>query len=420
MSLQIIGLNHKTAPLEVRERLAFKEQNLVSDLRHLTDGASVGEALILSTCNRVEIVVQGDEDAAVERTIEFLASSKGIAPDVFAAHLYHLSGERAVHHLFRVAASLDSMIVGEAQILGQVRRAYSLALEAGTARRSLHKLLHHTFHVAKRVRTETCVGSSAVSLSYAAIEKAVKMFGTLADKTVLLVGAGEMTACAAKHLVKKRARRILICNRTPDNAFGLVAETGGEFVRLENLENALAAADIVICSTSAPDFLITEDMVEKSQRVRGFAPTLFVDISVPRNVAPRIGTIENVFAFDVDDLQSVIAANLDERQREAMRAEEIVSEEVQKFRESLRALDKGETLGLLRQTMRDSALNELERFRAKLADLTPAQQAAVEQLLLATVNKIAHPILYGLRRSHEAGAVEFAEILSTMLSENRK
>lgn len=419
MSLQLIGLNHKTAPLEIREKLAFKEQSCVSELRNLADGARVCEALILSTCNRVEILLEGEQqEAAFEHTVEFLAASRGIGPQFFAEHLYHYSDERAIRHLFRVASSLDSMIIGEPQILGQVRKAYSLATEAGTAGRKIHKLLHHTFRTAKRVRSETRIGSLAVSVSFAAVEKARKIFGSLAGKTVLLIGAGEMAELAAKHLLNKGASRILICNRTRRSALNLATGIGGEAVDFENLETILPQADVVICSTAAPDFLISAEMALRSQNARELRPTLFIDICVPRNISPGVGEIKNVFLYDVDNLQSAVSANSETRRREAALAERIINEEVAAFWEYLPALERGKTIDMLRQKMRDAARTEFERNRPRLGDLKPEQEAAIEQLLMSTVNKISRPVLYGLQRSHEAGEFEFAEILCTMLGEN--
>ena len=415
MSLQLIGLNYKTAPLEIREKLAFKEQSCVSSLRNLVDGVCVREGLILSTCNRVEILLDGESDSAFSYVVDFLAASKELSPEIFTPHLYHFSNEQVARHLFRVASSLDSMIIGETQILRQVRDAYSLATEAGTARRTIHKLLHHTFRSAKRVRNETRICSLPVSVSSAAVEKARKIFGSLADKTILLIGAGEMAELAAKHLVNKGAQKILICNRTTQNALNLANEFSGEVVDFEKLETVLPEADVVICSTSAPDFLINKGIAVQSQKAKENRPTLFIDISVPRNVCPTVSEIENVFLYDVDDLQSVISANFEARRQEAVAAEQIIDEETEEFWEYLRTLEKGEMLGLLRQKMQDTARGELELHRSRLRGLTPEQEAAIELILLRTVNKIAHPILYGLRHSREAGATDFAEILCAML-----
>ena len=415
MPFHLIGLNHKTAPLGIRESLAFNESECAAVLPLLTDGETAGEALLISTCNRVEVLIESESGESFSRVVEVLARTKNLAADDFYNHFYQFSGAEAVRHLFRVTASLDSMIVGEAQISGQVRRAYAVAVEAKTVSRNLHKLLHHAFAAAKRVRTETRIAHNAANAATAAVEKAKKIFGTLSDKTVLLVGAGEMAEIAAKNLIANGANRILICNRTAKNALDLVVEFGGEIVDFANLDDTLSAADIVICSTTAPDYLINFAAAQKAQIIRQNRPQLYVDISVPRNIAPEIGELANVFLADIDDLHSVVSINLAERRREAKRAETIIDEEVENFVQSLRWLDKGEMLGALRQKMQRTATAEFVRQRGKLGELTAEQETAIENLLLSTVNKIAHPILYGLRRSHDEGAGDFLEILSTML-----
>lgn len=417
MSLLLVGLNHKTASVELREQLAFTETDYREFLPVLANGVIAREALVLSTCNRVEILVEADEESALPQIVDFLANVKKIAPTQFADHLYYFSDADAARHLFRVASSLDSMIVGETQILGQVKQSYKIATEAGTTRRVLHKLLHHAIHTAKRVRTETRIASSAVSLSSAAVELARKTFGKLENKTVLLIGAGEMAELAAKHLIENGAGRILIANRTYQNAARLALEFTGEVVALENLALALPQADIVICSTAAESFLITAEMTAQSQELRHYQPSLFIDISVPRNVAPDIVNSKNAFLYSVDDLETVVTANLSERQNEAVRAEAIVEQEVAEFWQTLQTMNFGETLGRLREKMQQTARLELEQQRSKLGNLTAEQEAAVEKLLISTVNQIAHPILYGLRQSHEYGAADFAETLCDLLTQ---
>lgn len=417
MSLLLVGLNYKSAPLEIREQLAFNEQSCTAHLENLTDGAIIREGLILSTCNRVEILVETESDAAFDKIVEFLACAKQIEPQFFIEHLYQYSGAEAVNHLFRVASSLDSMILGEPQILTQVRQAYTLATKAGTVRRFLHKLLHHTLSVAKRVRTETGIAQNAVSVSFAAVESARKIFGSLSDKTVLLVGAGEMAELAAKHLAAKGTKRILIANRTFEHATGLAMEFNGEVVPFENLENALPQADIIICSTAAPEFVINTTAVEASQKLRQNCPAFFIDISVPRNIEPDIQEIKGVFLQSVDDLQTVIESNWRQRRIEAERAEAIIRAEVAEFQKSLQILDIGETLGLLRTKIQEMARTEFGKNRAKLGVLTVEQELAMEKLLISTVNKVSHPVLYGLRHTEEQGATEFVKILGELLND---
>ena len=409
MAIVLTGVSHKTAPVEVRERLAFAKDSLAESLRALVDGQLVREGMILSTCNRVEVLADVDParfDEGRAAVARFLTSRGGGGREDFAAHTYVHTEEAAVRHLFRVAASLDSMVLGEPQILGQVRQAYADACNAGTAGRALHRLLHKTFHTAKRVRTETDISASAVSVSYAAVELGRKILGTLEGRTVLLVGAGEMAELAARHLRKAGALRILVANRTHETAVRLAAEFGGEAVAYERFPQFLAEADIVLCSTGARRHIVTEQMARAARELRRNRPSFFIDISVPRNVDPRVGEVANLFVFDVDDLESVVTSNLREREREAVRAGEIVSAETAEFMKSLRSLDIGPTIVSLKERVRGVAFEEYGRQRARLGDLTPEQERAVERLLASTVNKISHPLIERLRRACDSGSAE--------------
>ncbi|HLM56039.1 MAG TPA: glutamyl-tRNA reductase [Pyrinomonadaceae bacterium] len=413
MSIVLVGLNHKTAPVEVRERLAFTDEACADSLRALVDGEVVREGLIVSTCNRVEILAEapGQKGAdAAERLGRFLSETRSVPPDIFSAHLYSHADDAAVRHLFRVASSLDSMVVGEPQVLGQVRHAYSLAVEAGTAGRVLHRLVHHALRVAKRVRTETGIAASAVSISYTAVELGKKIFGSLKGAAVLLVGAGEMAELAAQHLAGAGATRVLVANRTYETARQLALRFGGEAVEFGSLAEHLADADVVICSTAAPTYVITPEMAARAREARRNRPAFFIDISVPRNVDPEVGKIGNLFVFDVDDLEAVIASNIREREREAERAELIVESEVMQFQQTLRGLDIGPTVGALKEKMRSIAQEEFRRQRARLGDLTPEQERAIEAMLLAAVNKISHPVINRLRQSHDTGDEENVKV----------
>lgn len=405
MSIVLVGLNHKTAPVELRELLAFSEEACTEGLRQLVDGELVREGLIVSTCNRVEVVAATAADRGeegTERITQFLSQSRSLPNAFFENHVYNRNDDEAVRHIFRVASSLDSMVVGEPQVLGQVRRAYSLALEAGTAGRVLNRLIHHAFHVAKRVRTETGIASNAVSISYMAVELGKKIFNSLEGHTVLLVGAGEMAELSACHLVNAGVKRVLIANRSEQAAAQLADKLAGQPVTLEALTDHLAEADIVIASTGASDYVITKSMVRAALERRRNRPVFFIDISVPRNIEPAIGELPNMFVFDIDDLESVISSNIREREREAERAELIVESEIMQFQQALRALDYGPTIGALRQKLQDMARLELARQRNRLGSLTPEQERAIEALLLSTVNKISHPVLSQMRRSYEA------------------
>jgi glutamyl-tRNA reductase len=409
MSIVLVGINHKTAPIEVRELLAFSDQACADGLRQLVDGDVVREGLIVSTCNRVEILsatTAEQIEQGTARVTEFLDRAQKLPSGFLNKHIYRHRDDEAVRHLFRVASSLDSMVVGEPQVLGQVRHAYSLAVEAGTAGRVLNRLVHHTFRVAKRVRNETGIASNAVSISYMAVELGKKIFDSLRDQTVLLIGAGEMAELSARHLLSAGASRLLITNRTEDSSQILAQEFGGESVPFADLETSLGEADVVICSTGSPNYVVTEEMTRSARERRRNRPMCMIDISVPRNIDPNAGNVPNVFVFDIDDLESVISSNIREREREAERAELIVKSEVMQFQQSMRLMDAGPAIGALRDKLQEIARAELERQRRSLGSLTADQEAAVEQLLLSTVNKISHPVLNQMRRYYEANDMD--------------
>jgi glutamyl-tRNA reductase len=404
MSILLVGVNHKTAPVEIRERLAFNDEACAEGLRRLVDGVIVREGLIVSTCNRVEILsatASEQLEFGTGRLTQFLDTSGCLPTGFLDTHLYRHTDEDAVRHLFRVASSLDSMVVGEPQVLGQVRHAYSLAVEAGTAGRVLNRLVHHTFRVAKRVRSETGIAANAVSISYMAVELGKKIFDTLKGCTVMLIGAGEMAELSARHLVNAGVSRVVIANRTEETARQVADEFGGISVPLEQMDQFLAESDVVICSTGAPDYILTAERTRKALERRRNRPTCLIDISVPRNIDPSAGNIPNVFLFDIDDLESVISSNIREREREAERAELIVQSEVMQFQQTLRLLDVGPSIGALREKLRDVARAEMARQRKRLGPLTKEQEAAIESLLMSTVNKISHPILNQMRRFYE-------------------
>jgi glutamyl-tRNA reductase len=409
MSIFLIGVNHKTAPVEVRERLAFDDATCSAGLRTLVDGEIVREGLIVSTCNRVEILSATSSDQlefGAGRVTQFLDTSGQLPSGFLKDHLYHHTNEEAVRHLFRVASSLDSMVVGEPQVLGQVRHAYSLAVEAGTAGRVINKLVHHTFRVAKRVRNETGIAASAVSISYMAVELGKKIFDSLKGCTVMLIGAGEMAELSARHLVNAGVSRVIITNRTESAARAIADQIGdsASTVPFDRIAESLHEADLVICSTGAPDYVLTEQQTRKARERRRNRPTCLIDISVPRNIDPAAGKIPNTFLFDIDDLENVISSNIREREREAERAELIVQSEVMQFQQKLRLMDAGPSIGALREKLQDVARSEMARQRKRLGVLTPEQEAAVESLLMSTVNKISHPILNQMRRFYEVDA----------------
>jgi len=404
MSILLVGVNHKTAPVEIRERLAFNDAACADGLRRLVDGEIVREGLIVSTCNRVEILGATSAEQLEFGTGQlknFLDTSGHLPAGFLDQHLYRHTNEDAVRHLFRVASSLDSMVIGEPQVLGQVRHAYSLAVEAGTAGRVLNRLVHHTFRVAKRVRNETGIAANAVSISYMAVELGKKIFDSLKGGTVMLIGAGEMAELSARHLVNAGVSRVVIANRTEEAARHIANELGGISVSLDRMDQYLAEADVVICSTGAPNYVLTEERTRKALERRRNRPTCLIDISVPRNIDPAVGNVPNVFLFDIDDLESVITSNIREREREAERAELIVQSEVMQFQQTLRLMDVGPSIGALREKFQDVARAEMARQRKRLGPLTKEQETAIESLLMSTVNKISHPILNQMRRFYE-------------------
>ena len=409
MSILLIGVNHKTAPVEIRERFAFNDEACAEGLRHIVDGNIVREGLIVSTCNRVEILSATTSEfveSGAGQLTNFLDVAGRLPAGFLEKHLYRHTDEDAVRHLFRVASSLDSMVVGEPQVLGQVRHAYSLAVEAGTAGRVLNRLVHHTFRVAKRVRTETGIAANAVSISYMAVELGKKIFDSLKGSTVLLIGAGEMAELSARHLMNAGASRVVIANRTEETARQIASEFGAVTIPLEQMDQFLAEADVVICSTGAPNYVLTAELTRKALERRRNRPTCLIDISVPRNIDPAVSDIPNVFLFDIDDLESVICSNIREREREAERAELIVQSEVMQFQQTLRLMDVGPSIGALRQKLQDVARTEMTRHRKRLGPLTKDQEAAIESLLMSTVNKISHPILNQMRRFYETSEAD--------------
>jgi len=311
-----------------------------------------------------------------------------------------------VRHLFRVASSLDSMVVGEPQVLGQVRHAYALGVEAGTVGKVLSRLVHHTFRVAKRVRNETGIAANAVSISYMAVELGKKIFNSLKGSSVLLIGAGEMAELSARHLVNAGAARVTIANRTEETARQIANEFGAATVGLDQIDHVLHEADVIICSTGAPDYVVTEARTRKALARRRNRPTCFIDISVPRNIDPAVSNIPNVFLFDIDDLESVISSNIREREREAERAELIVQSEVMQFQQKLRLMDIGPSIGAMKQNMQDVARAEMAKQRKRLGVLTKEQEEAIESLLMSTVNKISHPLISQMRRFYESNETD--------------
>ncbi len=415
MNIVLIGLSHKTAPLEVRERLAFNPAIIREALSSLVDHSEVDEGLIVSTCNRVELVAcaPSGADKGLGRLTGFLYDFHRLSASALDRHLYRHTDMEAIKHVFRVASSLDSMVVGESQILGQFKEAYQQAVDAGTVGRVLSQLMHKAISVAKRIRTETGISQRPVSISSVAVELAQKVRGDLSDNTILLVGAGDMGELAARNLMEAGAGKLIVTNRTAKRAEEMASEFGGGAINFEAFYDVLPSADIVICSTGASGYVIHQAETKRAIKGRKRGPLLFIDISVPRNVDPAIASLENCFLFDIDDLQSVVKANLSERQREARAAEIIVESEVQQFIKHLRTLEIGPTVVEVKELISQMAIAEFKRNRKRLGALNTEQETAIENILIpALVNKLSHPILVHLRNVARNG--DSSEVLNEL------
>jgi len=397
--LLIAGVNHRTAPVAVRERLAYGDGEIAAALARLKQRApALAESALISTCNRVEIIaVAADPAHAIDEAIGFLATDREIDARLFAGALYRFEGPDAARHLFRVGASLESMVVGEPQILGQLKLAYSHAAEAGTAGLVLHRAFHRAFSVAKRVRKATLIGRGAVSIASAAVRLAGQIFDTLGDKTVMLMGAGQMAELTARQLHALGAETLLVTSRTFDHAVALARMLGGTAVPFENHRPYLKIADIVIGSLAAARPVLEADDFESVLRERRYRPMFLIDMGVPRNFDERLNAMENVYLYDIDDLGAVVTESLGERAREADKAETIVADALASFMRWMDGLDLVPAIKDIRVSIEQLRDSELGRHRAWLARMEPAERARIEALTRTLVNKLLHRILAGLR-----------------------
>ncbi len=393
-TILLLGVNHKNTPLEVREKLALSS-GYEEPLQALGKIEGLGEYYLLSTCNRVEILVSASDGDAVEKELAGFLFGDALSPDQFEKYLYCHRNEEAIHHLFMVAASLDSMIVGESQILGQLKEAYRWSAEKKCTGPILNKLLHKAFSVAKRVRSETGIGSSAVSISYAAIELAKKIFGSLDNKKVLLIGAGEMAELAAEHLVGNGAKDVVVANRTLQRALDLAKRFNGRAVGLDELFEQLEQVDIIVSSTGAPGIILHKEEVKPLMRNRRNKPLFFIDIAVPRDLDPALNDLDNVYLYDIDDLHNVVELNKAERDKEAVKASRIVDEEALKFKGWLAGLGITPTIAALREKGNRISRMELEKTLPRLKNLTPKERKSVEKMAGAIVSRLLHdPVIF--------------------------
>jgi glutamyl-tRNA reductase len=412
MHIIVVGLSHKTAPVEVREKLAVPDSRMGEALSRLCSYPGVKEGLLLSTCNRVEVyAVVEDLEAGFGRVQDFLADTHlSMSSEQLTPHLYWHAGDRAIVHLFRVAASLDSMIVGESQILGQVKDAFETALTHKTTGVILNKVVKKAISVAKRVRTETKIAEMAVSVSYAAVELAKKIFSDLSEQTVLLVGAGEMAKLAARHLIASGVRQVRVTTRNMQHAMELSDRFGGMPVPFDEFRHEMATADIVLVSTGSAHYLLSADDVQRAIKQRFNRPMFLIDISVPRNIDPAVRHIDNAFLFDIDDLKQRVEQNREERLQEADKAERMVVEEVGVLRHWFKSLEVTPTIVALRSRTEDIKRSELEKILARLPQLSQSERELVEGLASSLINKLIHGTMITLKAEADtANGMAFVE-----------
>jgi glutamyl-tRNA reductase len=415
MRFQLIGVNHKSAPLEIRERLAIAEKRLPDVCRDLTALPGIEEGMVLSTCNRVEVITHTVNGVADLRG--FLHNYFHVEPHELDPHLYEFRAKDAVRHVFRVASSLDSMVVGEAQILGQVKEAYATARAVGAVRGQLDQLFSRAFAVAKRVRTETAVGSSSVSIASVAVELAKRIFGTLQGKNVFIVGAGKMSELAARHLMAHGCASIFVANRTYERAIGLAQKFNGQAIRFEDLYSTCDRADIVITSTGAPHAIFRREHGEQFLARRKNRPMFFIDIAVPRDVSPDMAKLDGIFTYDIDDLQQAVTSHVADRRKEAERAEAIIASEVEKFEARSYTLDVVPTIVSLQDHLETIRQAEIDRVRGRMGQLTPEQEIAIEALTRGIINKVMHtPITTLKSAARESEATTVVDVVRRLFN----
>jgi glutamyl-tRNA reductase len=412
LDIILMGLNHNTAPVELRECLAFSKEEISEALEAFKAYPAISEVILFSTCNRVEILMTAENGAeAVEAAKKFLCVVKQVPQDEFEKTLYIHDGDEAVRHIFRVASSLDSMVLGEPQILGQIKDAYRTATLKKTSGVILNRLLHRTFFVAKRVRSETGIGDHAVSISYAAIELGRKIFGTLEGKKTLLIGAGEMAELAVEHLIRNRAGDIFVANRTFEHGLEIANKFKGNALRFEEIENSLQYADIVISSTGAIDYIIKRKQVKDIMRRRKNRPLFFIDIAVPRNIDPEINRVANSYVYDIDDLKSVIEENIEDRKKESLRGERIIDEAVIRFRNWYESMEVVPTIVALRNKVETIARSEIKKTFQSLNHLSEDDHQAICRMTNALINKFLHdPTIFLKNNGHQGNTSTYLDI----------
>ena len=415
MAFNILGINHKTAPVSLREKVAFSEDRLIAALRTLRQENGVTEVVILSTCNRTEVYWSGSASGA--ELSQWLERHHGNQLDL-AASLYNHQESRAVEHAFSVASGLDSMVLGEAQILGQLKDAYRVAQEHGSTGPVLNKLFQAAFSAAKRVRSETRIGANAVSLASATVSLARRVYSDLSEHSALLIGAGEMNAVTARHFMSAGVKRMVIANRTLERAQTLAAEINAYAVGLSDLDKELAQADIVISCTASPVPMVTKRAVEAAIRARRRRPIFMVDMAVPRDIEPEVAELEDVYLFSIDDLQQLVNENLQQREVAAGGAREMIAEEVSRFLAESRAQDAGPAIRALRQQADGIRQQTVEQAR-RMAASGKSTEEVIEFLANTLTNRLLHAPTQALRHAAELADLALAEAVTKLLTEER-
>ena len=415
MNFFVLGVNHKTAPVEVRERFAISESQLPNALAKLTSMEGIEEGMIVSTCNRVEIFARSQNGHCDLQS--FVREYFGFHAGEYEPYIFEHQQLEAVKHVFRVASSLDSMVVGESQILGQVKEAYATARALGTVNSQLDQLLTRAFAVAKKVRNETTIAASSVSIASVAVELAEKIFGSLAGKSVYLVGAGKMCELAARHLIAHGAKKIFVGNRTYDRAVALADKFDGEAIPFERLYETAPWADIIISSTGAPHAIFRKEHGEKFLHARKNRPMFFIDIAVPRDIDPGLNDLDGIFVYNIDDLQQVVQSHIGDRRKEAVRAELLVDEEVRKFEQRAQTAEVVPTIVSLQQHLENLRQAEVDRVRGRLGNLTPEQEMAVEALSRGIINKIMHTPITTLKSAAlDSGSTTVVDVVRKLFN----
>jgi len=403
LNIVAVGISYLTAPVEIRERISFNESSTGSGLSELRSMEPIEECVILSTCNRVEFyAVTSHVEPCIEAIKDFIASFHGVDTRLFTSHLYSFSGIQAAKHIFRVASSLDSMVIGEPQILGQVKEAYKKAHEAGATGYITNRLFHYAFSVAKRVRSETDIGSQAVSISSAAVELAKRIFEDLSRRTALLIGTGEMGELAAKHLIKAGTKELVIAGRTAGTAAELAGRLGGTAIKIEEVHYTLKNVDVLITATGSPEFIIKKHHIKEALKLRKNEPMFMIDIAVPRDIDPRVGELENVYLYDIDDLKGVLEENVNTRRKRAVEAEAIVERGVVQFEKWLEGLKVVPTIISLRRRFEAITSVEVEKALGRLGgdsgEVGEKERRVIEGMAAGIIGKILHHPIKNLKR----------------------